>query len=145
MLSGTFTPKLDDKGRFVIPAKFWEELRAGTVVTRGMDGSLELYSQSEFERLQSLMVAQLPTLGQAGRDYVRFWVGGASQEVPDAQRRIPIPPVLRQFAGIDKELTLVGAINKVEIWDSATWEAYSAPKQEDFARGNEEVMRAIFG
>jgi len=144
MLLGTFVPKLDDKGRLVLPAKFWDEFSRGVVVTLGQDRCLYLFGQDEFEKLYERMSEQLPKLGKKGRDYIRQMLGGASQEVPDTQRRITIPAALREYARLERELTLIGVGTRAEIWDSATWAEYSAAAQADFSDAEEEVIQGLF-
>lgn len=144
MLLGTFVPKLDDKGRIILPAKFWDEFQDGVVITHGQDGCLYVYSQREFEKLYERMSEQLPRLGKKGRDFIRTMLGGASQEVPDAQRRVTIPATLRDYAHLDRELTVIGAGSRAEIWDAATWAEYSAASQADFSDADEEVIAGLF-
>ncbi|MBN9606742.1 MAG: division/cell wall cluster transcriptional repressor MraZ [Actinomycetales bacterium] len=143
MLLGTFAPKLDDKGRLVLPAKFWDEFSRGVVVTEGRDGCLYLYGQEEFETLYRRMSAQLDKLGQAGRDFIRRFLGGASQEVPDSQRRITIPPALREHAHLERELTVIGTGTHAEVWDTATLAAYTAQRSE-LSDADEEVIQGLF-
>jgi MraZ protein len=85
MLLGTFVPKLDDKGRVILPAKFRDEFAAGLVMTRGQEGCVYVYSQREFEALHARMAEQAPKLGKQGRDYLRMFLSGAAQEIPDKQ------------------------------------------------------------
>lgn len=144
MLMGTFLPKLDDKGRLILPAKFWDEFQRGVVVTSGQDGCLYLYSQREFEELYERMRERLPRLGKRGRDFIRTMLGGASQEIPDGQRRITIPAALRDYAGLDRELTVIGAGSRAEIWDTATWADYSAASQAEYSEADEEVIADLF-
>ena len=101
MLLGTFVPKLDDKGRVILPAKFRDEFAAGLVMTRGQEGCVYVYSQREFEALHERMAEQAPKLGKQGRDYLRMFLSGAAQEIPDKQFRVTIPPMLREYAGLD--------------------------------------------
>jgi len=144
LLLGTYFPKLDDKGRLILPAKFWDEFQHGVVITHGQDGCLYLYSQREFEGLYARMQERLPRLGRAGRDYVRTLLGGATQEVPDAQRRITIPPLQREYAGLERELTAVGIGNHVELWDSAAWGRLAPEAAANFAQIDGEVIADLF-
>ena len=74
------------------------------------------------------------------RDYQRMLASGASDETPDKQGRITIPPHLRAYAGLDKDCVVVGAITRVEVWDAAAWAQYSAEKESAFAEMNEAVF-----
>src|ERR1700722_7782130 len=98
MFLGTYAPKLDDKGRIILPAKFWDELSSGVVVTRGQEHCLYIYSARGFESVLE-KVSQGPAPSRETRDYQRALLSGASQEVPDTQHRLTIPPILRQYAG----------------------------------------------
>src|SRR6187402_2838452 len=108
MFLGTYAPKLDDKGRIILPAKFWDELSAGVVVTRGLERCLFVYSQREFEVLHG-KIKDAPVTNKQARYFLRVFLSGASQESPDSQRRVTIPANLREYAGLDRDLTVIGA------------------------------------
>lgn len=139
MFLGTHQPKLDEKGRFFLPAKFREELAEGLVVTRAQDRCLSIYPEATFSELARKM-ASGPSTVKGVRDFQRMLAAGASNEVPDKQGRITVPPQLRKYAGLDKDVVVVGAIDRVEIWDAAAWEKYSAEQEEVFADMNEVVV-----
>ncbi|HEY4152257.1 MAG TPA: division/cell wall cluster transcriptional repressor MraZ [Pseudolysinimonas sp.] len=144
MLLGTFVPKLDEKGRIILPAKFADDFGNGVVMARGQEHSIYVYSQREFEGLVERMQQQAPALGKKGRDYLRLFLSGATQEIPDAQRRVTIPPMLREYAGLDRDLTVIGAGTRAEIWDAATWTEYYSHAESDFADADEEVISGLF-
>ncbi|HTL39930.1 MAG TPA: division/cell wall cluster transcriptional repressor MraZ [Pseudolysinimonas sp.] len=144
MLLGTFLPKLDDKGRVILPAKFRDEFAAGLVMTRGQEGCVYVYSQREFEALHARMAEQAPRLGKQGRDYLRMFLSGAAQEIPDKQARVTIPAMLREYAGLDRDLTVIGAGTRAEIWDTATWNSYSAQAEAGFSDADGEVIAGLF-
>jgi MraZ protein len=135
---GTHTPRLDDKGRFFIPAKFRDELTDGLVITRQQDRCLAIYRKDVFEAEASRAMSGSTTLAKV-RDFQRMLASGASEEKPDAQGRLMIPPMLRSYAGLDKEIVVIGAINRVEVWDSQAWAAYQAAQETAFAEMNEEI------
>lgn len=139
MFLGTHLPKLDAKGRFFLPAKFREELADGLVITRQQDRCLAIYPKAVFEA-QALQASQAPATIQKVRDFQRMLAAGASDEVPDKQGRLMIPQHLRDYAGLDKDLVVIGAINRVEVWDRAAWEAYSTSQESAFAEMNEEIF-----
>ena len=139
MFLGTHFPKVDDKNRFVLPAKFREELRGGLVIAKGQERCLAIYTVEEFQR-QAQAAMSGPSTLRGIRDYQRMFAAGASQEVPDSQGRVTIPPVLRNYAGLDKEIAVIGAFNRVEVWDLAAWEAYQAAQDEEFAQMDEEIF-----
>lgn len=139
---GTHTPKLDDKGRMFLPAKFREKLSEGLVVTRGQERCLYVYPQAEFERI-AMQWQSSPTSSRAVRDYQRVFLSGASDEVPDKQGRVTIPQILRDYAGLTSDCTVIGAGNRVEVWDTAAWTAYLAQTEDAFAEQSEEVVPGL--
>jgi MraZ protein len=143
MFFGTFAPKLDDKGRLFLPAKFRDELAEGLVVTRGQERCLNIWSRDEFGRFTERLKA-MPVANKAGRDYVRMLFAGASDETPDKQGRITIPPMLRSYAALQKDCVVIGAMNRVEIWDSASWADYEASQEQAFSELSEDVFPAPY-
>ena len=142
MFLGTHTPKLDEKGRFFLPAKFRDELAAGLVITRAQDRCLTIYPSETFVEMTKQVMDAPATVKQV-RDFQRMLAAGASDEVPDKQGRVTIPPLLRRYAGLEKEIVVVGAINRVEVWDVAAWEQYSTEQESVFAEMNEEVFPGL--
>lgn len=143
MLLGTFVPKLDEKGRIILPAKFMGDFANGVVMTRGQERCIYLFSQREFEELHE-RARQAPVTGKKGRDFLRMFLSGAAEEMPDKQHRVTIPPMLREYAGLDRELTVIGAGNRAEIWDTASWNAYYEATEAAFADTDEEVIAGLF-
>lgn len=143
MFLGTYAPKLDDKGRIILPAKFWEELEAGIVVTRGQERCLVVYSTRGFQE-QLETVRRAPATSKKSRDYLRMFLSGAHAEIPDKQRRITIPALLRSYAGLDRELTVIGVGNHAEIWDTQAWNDYYAEQEDSFSEIAEEVIPGLF-
>lgn len=139
MFFGTYTPKLDEKGRLFLPAKFRDELAEGLVVTRGQERCLNVWSRAEFVSFTERFKA-LPVANKAGRDYVRMLFAGASDETPDKQGRITIPPMLRTYAGLEKECVVIGAMNRVEVWDATAWTDYEASQEDAFSALSEDVF-----
>ena len=103
MFFGTYTPRLDDKGRLFLPAKFRDELAEGLVVTRGQERCLYVWSMEEFGKLTERL-RDAPVTNKAARDYVRMFFAGASDETPDKQGRITLPPMLRDYASLAEGL-----------------------------------------
>jgi len=132
---GTHTPKLDEKGRLFLPAKFRSELKDGLVITRFQERCLAIWPMTKFE--QMAMRAGGASTSQPVRDYQRMLASGASEEAPDKQGRITIPLHLRTYAGLDKDCVVVGALDRVEIWNAQAWLDYSAEKESAFAELNE--------
>ena len=142
MFFGTYTPKLDDKGRLFLPAKFRDQLAEGLVVTRGQERCLTVWSLEDFGRLTERL-AQAPVTNKGTRDYVRMLFAAASQEVPDKQGRITIPPVLREYASLDKDVVVIGSMNRIEIWDPTSWASYSQEQEQVFSELSDEVFPGI--
>jgi MraZ protein len=143
MFLGTYSPRLDDKGRLILPAKFREQLEAGVVVTRGQDRCLYVFPTAEFERLAE-QLRQAPVTSKQARDYLRVFLSGASDEAMDKQGRVTLPATLRSYAGLDRECAVIGAGQRVEIWDLRSWERYLAEQEESFADQAEEVVPGLF-
>jgi MraZ protein len=131
MFLGTHHPKLDEKGRFFLPAKFREELAEGLVISQGHERCLTIWPEAAFLEF-ARSVSGPPTLKHV-RDFQRMLAANASAEVPDKQGRITVPPPLRRYAGLEKEIVVVGSIDRVEVWDQAAWEAYSEAQEQAFA------------
>ncbi|WP_203335240.1 division/cell wall cluster transcriptional repressor MraZ [Nocardioides limicola] len=142
MFFGTHTPKLDDKGRLFLPAKFREELAEGLVVTRGQERCLTVWSMTDFSRLTDRL-REAPVTNKGTRDYVRMLFAAASHEVPDKQGRINIPPPLREYASLSKDVMVIGAMNRIEIWDPGAWQTYSEEQEQKFSELSDEVFPGI--
>lgn len=143
MFLGTHSPRLDDKGRLILPAKFRDQLAPGLVLTRGQERCLYVFTTAEFARMHE-QLRQAPTSSKQARDYLRVLLSGASDEMPDKQGRITIPTQLRTYAGLDREVSVIGAGSRVEIWDTRAWETYLAEQEEAFATTAKEVVPGLF-
>lgn len=128
MLMGEYNYTIDDKGRLNFPAKFRNDMGETFVVTRWLDHCLVAFPMQEFERMAD-------TFAQRGmaksRDIQRFLFSAAEEVKPDKQGRILLPAVLRQHAGLVKEVTIIGNRNHAEIWDTAAWRSYNDQLMED--------------
>src|SRR5690625_3456175 len=143
MFLGTFTPKLDDKGRLIFPAKFRDELASGLVMTRGQEHCIAVYPLAEFrQKLEEARRA--PTTDRRTRDYLRGLPSGAAGVRPDQQGRSTIPGHLRTYADLDRECAVIGALDRLEIWSLPAWETYLEQKEEGFAQTAEEVVPGLF-
>jgi MraZ protein len=139
---GTHTPRLDDKGRLFLPAKFRERLAGGLVVTRGQERCLYIFPADEFVRVAE-SVRNAPVTSKAVRDYLRVLLSGASDEIPDKQGRVMVPSTLREYAGLTRDCTVIGAGSRVELWDTAAWDTYLASTEQAFADQSEEVIPGL--
>lgn len=139
---GTHAPRLDDKGRLFLPAKFRDALAEGLVITKGQERCLYVWPLDEFARITEQM-RSAPVTSKAARDYMRVFFAGASDEVPDKQGRITVPPALREYAGLQRDCAVIGASNRVEIWDAAAWDRYLAEQEQGFSELSEEVLPGL--
>ena len=139
---GTHEPRLDEKGRLILPARFRDDLAGGLVITKGQERCLYVFPRAEFASMTERM-AQAPVTSKAGRDYMRVLFAGASDEVPDRQGRVVIPSGLRTYAGLDRDVVVIGANTRLEVWDRTTWETYLAQQEPSFADLSEEVLPGL--
>lgn len=139
---GTYTPKLDEKGRFFLPAKFREELSDGLVITVGQDRCLVIYPIATFTQVVQ-QSAEAPSTVAKVRNFQRMIAANASDETPDKQGRLTVPPHLRRYAGLEKEIVVVGSINRLEVWDADAWERFATEQESAYADMNEEVFPGL--
>lgn len=140
---GTHTPRLDDKGRLALPAKFRPDLEGGLVICKGQDRCLFVFPTAQFVSFTQAL-ATAPITDKRVREYGRTLFASASNETPDGQGRITVPPVLRAYAGLEKDCVVIGANNRIEVWDAQSWQAWSERADEAFAEIAEEVLPGIF-
>lgn len=124
MFMGEHLHTLDGKGRLIMPAKFREELGERFVITRGMDSCLFVYPLAEWNSLEQKLKA-LPFTRSDARAFMRFFFSGASECEFDKQGRVLIPGNLRDHAGLQKDIVVIGVSSRVEIWSREVWEKYS--------------------
>ncbi len=134
MFMGEYNHTLDAKGRLIVPSKFREVLGDGFVVTKGMDGCLFVFANSEWTAFAEKLHT-LPMIDKEARQFTRFFLAGAAEVEVDKQGRILIPGVLREFADITKDAVLVGVGSRIEIWSKERWEGtVSYQDMEDISR-----------
>ena len=120
MFMGEYNHSIDAKGRMIVPAKFREQLGNEFVVTKGLDGCLFVYSNEEWHRIEENL-RDKPLTSREARKFMRFFFAGAATCEVDKQGRILLPTVLREYAGLTKDVVLVGVLSRVEIWDKDRW------------------------
>lgn len=125
MLMGTFNHSLDEKNRLIIPAAFRKSLGQEFVMTKNPDHCLALYSHDEWKRLTEKLDSLPKISSEPARRLRRFYFGNSIALETDKQGRILVPEDLRTYAGLSKDLTLVGVDDHVEIWDAKAWEDYN--------------------
>jgi MraZ protein len=122
---GRFEYTIDPKGRVNIPSRFREQLSETdmeTVVITNYSGCIYAYPAVEWERIEEKLAAKVSSVNKKKNAFVRFFVGGAVEVVPDKQGRILIPPSLRSYAGLDRDVVILGMPNRFEIWDQQRWD-----------------------
>ena len=121
LLIGEYEHSLDAKGRLIMPAKLRQDMGEKFIVTKGLDGCLFAYSQTEWANFEEKLKA-LPLAQKNARNFVRFFLSGATECEIDKQGRFLIPANLRTAAGLEKEAVIIGVGTRLEIWNKETWE-----------------------
>ena len=145
MFRGSSFHKIDAKGRIIMPARFRDVIKAdgsdGVMVTQ-MDNCLVGYPFSKWHEIEADVLTMAKT-SPSMRRFRRIFIGGAFECTCDKQDRILVPPSLRKYAGLDKEIVLVGVLDHFEIWSQDRWDGEHLNLEEDMK--NEEVMNDIAG
>ncbi len=118
MLYGEYRCTLDEKGRVNFPARFRDEMGDTFFVTRWLDDCLVAFPAEEWERIANQMAEKNTVKSRGTR---RLLYSGAAEAVPDKQGRILLPQHLRQHAGLQKDVVVIGVGSHAEIWDAAAW------------------------
>lgn len=117
---GEFEHSLDVKGRVILPVRFRAPLADGGYLSKFDSGCLALWAPHEFEEQMEKLLAQAATSPEQ-RDLARVRAAGTHEVEVDRQGRLPIPARLREFASLDGEVLILGAINRIELWPPARW------------------------
>ena len=125
MFYGEYQHTLDPKNRVIIPSKLREGLGDKFILTRGFDNCLFAYSLEEWRNFEGKMKT-LPMTDRDARAFMRFFFASASECEVDKQGRILIPQNLKEYAGLEKELYIIGMASRVEVWSKARWEEYTS-------------------
>ncbi len=139
MFLGTYTPKLDDKGRLTLPAKFRDALAGGLMVAKSQDRSLAVFPKAEFEERARRAVEEAKANPEA-RASLRVFAAGADEQRPDAQGRISLSADLRRYANLSKDCVVTGAVDYLEIWDAPTWQEYQQKHEVNFSAAGDEAL-----
>ena len=142
LLLGTYTPKIDAKGRMALPAKFRSQLGPGMVMARGQERCVYLLPQMEFRRIA--MQIQRTSMGnKAAREYLRVFLSGAVDQDPDKQGRVLVPQMLRDYANLGSDIVVIGVGTRAEIWNRQAWEEYLADKEQGYSDIADDVLPAV--
>lgn len=138
MFIGQYNHVLDEKGRVAVPVKFRHALKAGAVVTRGIDSCLFVYALEEWKKLADRL-AKLP-IGKANtRAFARLMLAGAMDVKLDSQGRIMVPDYLKNYGRIKKQVVVAGLYNRLELWDAGIWERYKRGTE----KGSADIAEAL--
>jgi MraZ protein len=136
---GTHTPKLDEKGRLILPAKFREPLVDGLVMTKGQERCVVIWANQQFSEYAESLRRRSQN-NEKVRAYTRVFFSSAFDDIADKQGRVTIPAPLREWAGLDRDLVVVGADTRIEIWDTVAWNQYLAVQEPSFAVLDEDIL-----
>ncbi|HAR54778.1 TPA: cell division/cell wall cluster transcriptional repressor MraZ [Patescibacteria group bacterium] len=130
MFIGEYAHTIDEKSRLAIPVKFRKELSKGAIVTKGLDGCLFLYTLTEWQKLVDRM-NQMPISQKNARAFSRLILAGAMDVEIDKQGRIVLPKYLVDYAKVKRNVIVAGLFNRLEIWDTHTWDSYKQKTEKD--------------
>ena len=134
---GRFEHSLDDKGRVILPAKFRVHFDHGGYLTEYQDGCLSLWTPDEFESQMEAMLTRA-TSGRSDRNLARLWASTSHELEIDRQGRMAIPARLRQYADLEGDVLVLGAIDRVELWNRASWEEKVLPEEARLTEGDDD-------
>jgi MraZ protein len=132
---GRYEHSLDEKGRVILPSKFRGPFEHGGYLTQYQDGCLSLWTPDEFESQMEVM-QERASASRGDRNLARLWASTSHEVEVDRQGRMAIPSHLREFAGLDGDVLVHGAIDRVELWNPASWEEKVQPEEERLTAGD---------
>ena len=142
LLLGTYTPKIDAKGRVALPAKFRSQLGQGLVMARGQERCVYLLPFDEFRRIAS-QIQRTSVGNKAAREYLRVFLSGAVDQEPDKQGRVVVPQMLRDYANLGSDIVVIGVGTRAELWNRDAWESYLAQKEEGYSDIADDVLPEV--
>lgn len=125
MLIGEYEHSLDVKGRLIMPSKLREDMGEKFIITKGLDSCLFVFSQNEWLKFEEKLKT-LPLTNKNARDFVRFFLSGATECEIDKQGRFLVAANLRQYANMEKDVVIIGVGTRLEIWDKERWTNYNS-------------------
>jgi MraZ protein len=140
---GAYPLRLDEKGRLALPVRFRDQVAGGMVIRKGQERCVYGLTMARVAEQSSAMAQQVPSDTAAARMVARMSFGSMVELEPDKTGRITLPASLREYAGLDRDVVVVGVDTHFEIWDAANWEAYVAEQEEAFARMESEGMPTL--
>lgn len=124
MFLGEYQHSLDPKGRITIPSRFRDGLGERFIATKGLDNCIFIYPLEEWKNIEAKLRSLPFTRGDV-RSFVRFFFSGAAELEVDKQGRILLPSNLRSYAGVERDLIIIGVGSRVEIWSADKWAQYN--------------------
>ncbi len=131
MFYGDYDHTMDNKGRVSFPAKFREKMSGTFYITKGLDDCLFVFPEEQWRQIEAKLTA-LPLTSQNARNFVRQFFSGAMETTLDKQGRVMINLKLRQHASLEKEVSIIGVGNRIEIWNSQKWLDFSQDEEMSF-------------
>lgn len=131
MFMGEYHHNIDEKGRIVVPSKVRELLGNDFIVTRGIDNCLFVYKVDEWNNLIN-NYKNLPNTSNA-RNFMRFFLSGATNCSFDKQGRINIPNLLTEYAHLEKECVIIGVNDRLEIWNKELWNKFISDNEQNLS------------
>ena len=139
MFLGESRHALDPKGRLTVPARFRAELGNVVYATKGLDRCIFIYTMDEWKKLEEKIYALPFTKGDV-RAFTRMFFSGASELEMDKQGRVLLPASLIEYAGIDKEIMIMGVGARIELWSIDNWSAYEKEATRSFEEITENLV-----
>jgi MraZ protein len=121
MLLGEYEHTIDDKNRLTLPARFRQDLSGGLVLSRGMDGCVNVYPREQWDEAVDARLRELDPLSRESRVMQRYFFAGATEAEVDRQGRVGVPSPLIEHAGLSRDVVVAGVRDHLEIWDRARW------------------------
>ncbi len=143
MFYGEYEHSLDKKGRLILPSKFREAAKSNYIekffMTRGLDNCLFMIPEEEW-KIQEGKFRSIPFTKSQSRKFNRLYFSGAQEVVFDKQGRVLIPRYLKEFAGIKRDVMIVGVSNRIEIWDLERWKEFYSSEKGSFEKLAEDLL-----
>ena len=136
---GTYTPRMDDKGRVTLPARYRETFAPCVMIVRGQDHCLYLFTPDGFDDFAEEAI-NAPITDERARGYQRYMLSNTDDQRPDTQGRISIPARMRDYAGLTKDVVIAGVGKRMEVWDAAEWASYEAAQEAGYASPTRDLL-----
>ncbi|MDQ2726470.1 MAG: cell division/cell wall cluster transcriptional repressor MraZ [Actinomycetota bacterium] len=136
---GRYEHSLDLKGRIILPARFRGQFDTSAYITRHLEGCLALWTPAEFEKQTAEMLGRQER-GAEDRNNVRIWAGTSAAVEIDRQGRVAVPKALQDFAGLDRAVLVMGALDRIELWNPALWDVEVKPAERTFMGGSGQTV-----